>query len=688
MDNWGVPVRRITVAAILSCSTILASVGNTHAGPNIALTPIGIGGHVEMPSAFMLADGETSFSYSADSARDVLALGFQALPGLDLSLAFPTYHAGSPTGSDPSLNIRATLWDSADGRTALALGLSGLFANDRNGGEYLVMSHRAGDFELSAGIGWGIYGAGGPIGAPFGPRPATTPEHFMGFDHLFRGNAAPFVGVTWDTPIPKLSLSAEYAIDSINNTDDPRAMVPNVALRYDLGKGLQLEAYSRGLETTGFMLTFNGNPQRPYVPPHAGIGPQPILIRSADAVRDPHWADDSAQRAAKLEGLQAGLEQEDIRLLEAHFTGTEASVTVYAPGEANRARTTGRVARMLARIMPASVETFRIIHANDGYVTSAVVISRSGMEAAVDQPEGAMMAWDTTQIQGGTSSANGADFMAVDPRGFSWNIRPSIDFDLSSTNGIETSFRVSANGTYTLSRSSWISGSIGYTLAGRPTPIPPPLTPQIRKDIGAYDFTLPSLDSLTYTTRFKLAPDVYARASVGLFERQYGGVSAEVLWRPADSRLAFGLEVTEAVKRAYQAPFGFLDLNATTAIASVYWDTGLAGTNVQFDFGQYLAGDMGAQLKLSRRFTNGWDVSLATAWSENMGDKELGWTIGVQIPVGWTYPTNNTRRLGTSLGGAGLGENASRVRGTGEIYDLLRPTNMQTLNDGWGDFWN
>ena len=66
--------------------------------------------------------------------------------------------------------------------------------------------------------------------------------------------------------------------------------------------------------------------------------------------------------------------------------------------------------------------------------------------------------------------------------------------------------------------------------------------------------------------------DVYARTTLGYLEEMYGGVSTEVLWKPADSRLGLGAEVNYARQRDFDLGFGFQDYDVVTGHASAYYD--------------------------------------------------------------------------------------------------------------------
>jgi hypothetical protein len=102
----------------------------------------------------------------------------------------------------------------------------------------------------------------------------------------------------------------------------------------------------------------------------------------------------------------------------------------------------------------------------------------------------------------------------------------------------------------------------------------------------------------------------------------YAGASAELLWKPVDSRLALGVEVNYAQQRDFDQLFGLRDYNIVTGHVSAYYDFG-KGYHGQLDVGRYLAGDVGATLSIDREFANGWRLgafaTLTDVTSEDFG---------------------------------------------------------------------
>ena len=82
--------------------------------------------------------------------------------------------------------------------------------------------------------------------------------------------------------------------------------------------------------------------------------------------------------------------------------------------------------------------------------------------------------------------------------------------------------------------------------------------PQVRTDQVEYAQFGTTLENLYVSRLWKPGRNLYARATTGLFESMYGGVSGEVLWKPVNSRLGLGLEANYVVQRDFDQRFGFI----------------------------------------------------------------------------------------------------------------------------------
>lgn len=111
----------------------------------------------------------------------------------------------------------------------------------------------------------------------------------------------------------------------------------------------------------------------------------------------------------------------------------------------------------------------------------------------------------------------------------------------------------------------------------------------------------------------------YSRISLGIFEPEYGGVSAEWLYYPVNSDWAFGMDFALLKKRAYHGAFSFTSYARKLHGFKVKWVRFLGyqyffnlyynwrNTDLEFkiSLGKFLANDFGIRTEVSRYFRSG-----------------------------------------------------------------------------------
>jgi len=252
---------------------------------------------------------------------------------------------------------------------------------------------------------------------------------------------------------------------------------------------------------------------------------------------------------------------------------------------------------------------------------------------------------------------------------------------------------IAANAQYRLSRafglnlsvSQKIFGTIGNGAVPSVSPIP-----HVRSDSALYSNSGPVVERLTADYQIKLAPSLYGRVSAGYLERMFGGVDAELLWKPATQNWGLGVNLAYVKQRAFNSMFGFQTYEALTGFATVYWNTGFKGLEAQVDVGRYLAGDWGGTFSLSRRFTNGWEVSgymtLTDVSFADFGAGNFDKGINVRIPFNWTLPFES--RSATTASFAGYGnDGGARLNIANRLYPTIRGNDTTDLYETWGAYW-
>jgi hypothetical protein len=144
-----------------------------------------------------------------------------------------------------------------------------------------------------------------------------------------------------------------------------------------------------------------------------------------------------------------------------------------------------------------------------------------------------------------------------------------------------------------------------------------------------------TLTSLSLSKTDRLAQNWYWTGYTGYFESMYGGVGTEVLYRQPASRWAVGVDYNKVRMRDFHQNFQFQELKADTGHITGYWETPIEGISTSLSYGQYLAGDRGMTLTLSKVFNNGTTISAyitktnvpAEVFGEGSFDKGIAWVI-------------------------------------------------------------
>ncbi len=168
----------------------------------------------------------------------------------------------------------------------------------------------------------------------------------------------------------------------------------------------------------------------------------------------------------------------------------------------------------------------------------------------------------------------------------------------------------------------------------------PPVTTypeQVRSDVKEYlkGFNDGLAVSKLLISNFQKYQDNYFLFNAGLYEEMFGGFGFEYLNFSRKRTFAYGLEIHKVKKRAYDHRFEFLDYKTTTGHLNLYHHYQPLNLVTHISWGQYLAGDEGLTFDMHKRFKNGAKIgayfSLTDVSFEDYG--EGSFTKGVYISV-------------------------------------------------------
>jgi len=161
----------------------------------------------------------------------------------------------------------------------------------------------------------------------------------------------------------------------------------------------------------------------------------------------------------------------------------------------------------------------------------------------------------------------------------------------------------------------------------------PRVRTRVREYVSANDVWL---DTTFLHYKDTIAEDLYAQAYAGYLETMFAGVGGEILYRPVDSNLAYGLDIAYVKQRDPCSQTGLEDYTAVTGHASVYWQPEfLDDTQITVSAGQFLAKDKGVNIDYAKRFDSGIIVGAYAAFTDVSSEEygEGSFTKGFYISI-------------------------------------------------------
>lgn len=695
-----------TLVCVTGASLLQLSAAFAQDDPQV--NTYGMPGHVDMPAGLPLADADFVTSFAATETERKYVLTFQITPRMTGAFRYSiidNYRDLDRQNFDRSFDLQYQLIDEGRLMPSVAIGLRDFIGTGLYSGEYVVASkHLTPDILGTVGIGWGALATRNSFANPLGRLDdrfnQRVREKSLGGElnttQWFRGDAALFAGLTWQMD-ERLSFSAEYSSDAQDLSGDSNEVSDtaiNVGVNYRIRPGITLGAQYLQGDTFGATAQFAVNPRKPPLGGDLSPAPVPFAARDGSAAG---WAGPMIQDAIpediRVDALAAGLDGEGMALQAIAVSENAVLVQV----ENNRfdivAQAVGRIARLLSLTMPANIEQFDIEVVENGVALSRITLQRADLEWAEFQPDVIKKSLSAAEI--GPAQPEPSLVSLATPR-FAWGLGPYIGLAFFDPDDpLRADLGLLATASYDLTPNLSISGALRAKVIGNrdeSTRESESILQPVRSEQPRYDRDgSTGVDRLTLDHFSRIGGDVYTRASLGYFEQMFGGVSAEVLWKPVDSRFALGAELNHVMQRDTDRLFGFgdYDYDVTTGHISGYYAFE-NGFDLQVDVGRYLAGDWGTTVSLDRRFGNGWVVgafaTLTDVSFEDFGEGSFDKGIRVSVPLSWVLGQPNQETAGLTIrpiqrdGGARLDIN-------NRLYPTVRRAHAPELADQWGRFW-
>jgi hypothetical protein len=596
-------------------------------------------GLIQTPTARMGAAGDLSVNYTDNEQYRLWSVSIQLFDWMESTVRYTDVRtrlysddpgfSGSQTYKDKGIDVKFRLLQETRYLPQLSVGVrdfggTGLFES-----EFITLSKKWHNFDFHLGMGWGYLGSSGNITNPFcsvrdsfcqRPQDNGGRGGKIDYDQFFKGPASLFGGIEYQTPWQPLRLKLEY--EGNNYQQDFAGILPqdsrwNVGAVYRWGNFNFDLNYQRG-NTVGFgvhyLLNLHSATQVKVKPALRTVPAE--LSRSEISDRD---------------ALPAALYQAGFVLQTAHMTDDEFVIYGHQMAYRDHDEAIERIGRILATEVPAHIKRYRVVNYAGNLPLVETVINAEDFIAAA-RYESLHSDITSTYVRQQPQLQTLGYTQLPEQSGFFTGVET---FWIQTFGSPEAFYMyqagVFANAGYQLTNSVMVNSTAKITLLENfdkfnfGVDAEEVTLPRVRTYIREYVSGNPiSLENLYLQWQDSIATDVFAQAYGGYLETMFGGVGAEMLYRPVDSNFAIGFDVNYVQQRSYENDWDFFDYKTFTGHINLYWKPQmLPDTQLSLNIGQFLAKDKGVNIDFAKRFDSGIVVG-AYAAITNVSAEEYG----------------------------------------------------------------
>jgi hypothetical protein len=691
------------------CSSLFASIEDYFPHKTLS-SPSNYGntGLLEIPNARFMEQASLRFSFSSSFPHEFTALTATPFSWLETTYRYaeiknasygPFAYSGNQSLKDKGFDLKVKLLNERYYSPDIAIGLRDFAGTGGFASEYMVATKSFGDFDITAGIGWGILGSDGSIGNPFNSLDDSFKERTgntvggggdISYANWFSGPAAVFGGVEYNLRKYGLKLIAEY--DSSDPQMNPTNPMPvknklNLGLNYHTSDVFNFGvSFDRG---TNFRISFSikGNFYKDTLPK-----PRPKNVVSLNAAQKKRVMKDPE---IFYRSVNKSLQDESIFIQSASLKEEEVSVAIGSNRFRSTPRMAGRSAAIISALAPDDINKINVHVMNGDFEVSTFMINREKFDAAKNNKGSVPEILKRSKLESNSNKPLIEDSIfnyTINFPEFSWTMSPALKHQIGGPEGFYLGQLFwKTDTTIKFRRNLSLHTSFGINLYDtfRNFKNPSQSTiPHVRSDIQSYlKEGKNNLQRMQLEYMFSPFKDIYVRADFGILEEMFGGLGGEFLYRPFQENYSLGFSLHRVKQRGYKQRFSFREYETTTGHASLYYDLPM-GVNAHVSLGRYLAGDKGGTLDLSRRFHTGFTLGVfatkTNLSAEEFGEGSFDKGFYFSIPTSLFYTDFRTGNISFGLhpltkdGGAFLIQQSS-------LFGLLGDSNQYSIYRDWKD---
>jgi hypothetical protein len=637
--------RLFLISIVISsfCSLIFSSIDD-YFPQNTLSSPSNYGntGLLEIPNARFMEQASLRFNFSSSFPNEFTTITASPFTWMEASYRYvevknqkygPSSYSKNQSYKDKAFDLKVRLLNERYYLPGVALGLRDLAGTGVFSSEYIVATKSLGDFDITAGIGWGLLGSDNSIRNPFISLDSSFKTRSGNIDQggdfkyssWFSGPAGVFGGVEYNLRKYGLKLIAEYdSSDPQMNPSNPMIVKNklNLGLNYHLSDSFQLGmSFDRG---TNFRLSFalKGNFYADTIPK-----PRPKNVVSLNyeqkkkIIKDP---------GIFYRSLNKSLRDEIIFIQSASLKNEEVSVAIGSNRFSSLPRMAGRSAAIVSALAPDDINKINIHVMNGDFEVATFIINREKFDAAKKYKGSVAEILKNSNLESNSNTPLILDSSfnpTINFPEFSWTMSPALKHQIGGPEGFylgQLFWKTDTTIKFRRNLSLYTSFGVNlYDTFNNLINTSASSIPHVRSDIQDYlSEGKNNLQRMQLEYMFSPYKDLYIRADFGLLEEMFGGLGGELLYRPFTKNYSLGFSLHRVKQRGYKQRFSFKEYETTTGHASLYYDLPM-GITAHASLGKYLAGDKGGTLDLSRRFHSGFTLGIF-ATQTNLSAVEFG----------------------------------------------------------------
>lgn len=578
----------------------------------------------------------------------------------------------------PALDFKLRLVQESQNRPEISIGANAAFGHKRTASEYIAVSKRFGNLDLTAGTAWGRMAGKGHIKNPmraisshFDKNRNPNNENANNAHHWFTGEEIAFFGgVEYFTPLKGLSLKADYdptnyQIETTTNSGFNKPQPWSLGLNYKPWKQTDLTIGILGGEKIMARLSLQDNIQK--------------------------WPGKLSRKT----------ETPELIFPREIFDNDENTIKTRLDLSSHQSigQQIGHFARQQANQLPNNKERLEISLFHKNIKGPKLTLIRQDLEKAILHNHGsAEEIWRDAILQKNkNSSLSFREYLK------------NKDYRKTSTRFIlDNKFSLSEKDSTALYRSSLIIENekklpFGFMLGFEPKINLADNIEQIRatrtqranptrSDEDDFAATRLSINRLYASWLKSITQNTHVQFSAGFLEEMFGGFGGEILYRPFGKTYAIGAEAWHVQKRlpSDNADLSFQDNENFTGHLNLFYELPNKNTTFYGKIGQYLDNDFGATFGIQNQFQNGTKLEgFLTATNEKdidsfNGTSQLYGGIKFTLPIGnipYT-PSGSEIRIKTAPFSRDKGQ---ILNAPNKLYDVTEPTSYRRLSQSWSD---